>query len=63
LTEKKLYVYYPGSEELGPDKLCIKLIAEECGIARTSFNYYFSKKKDFCDELLFNILQMLSIQT
>ena len=36
----------------GPDKLGIKLIAEECGIARTSFNYYFSNKEEFFSELI-----------
>lgn len=36
----------------GPDDLSIKKIADECGIARTSFNYYFSKKEEFCNELL-----------
>lgn len=36
----------------GPEKLSIKLIAEEHGIARTSFNYYFSNKEEFCSELI-----------
>ena len=36
----------------GPDKLSIKLIAEEHDIARTSFNYYFSNKKEFISELI-----------
>ena len=36
----------------GPDGLSIKLIAEENNIARTSFNYYFLDKEEFCDELI-----------
>lgn len=36
----------------GPDGLSIKLIAEENGIARTSFNYYFLNKEEFCNELI-----------
>ena len=36
----------------GPDKLSIKLIAQEHDIARTSFNYYFLNKEEFCDELI-----------
>lgn len=36
----------------GPDRLSIKLIAQEHNIARTSFNYYFSSKEEFCDELI-----------
>lgn len=36
----------------GPEKLSIKLIAQEHDIARTSFNYYFSNKEEFCDELI-----------
>jgi len=36
----------------GPERLSIKLIAEENDIARTSFNYYFSNKEEFCDELI-----------
>lgn len=36
----------------GPEKLSIKLIAEEHGIARTSFNYYFLNKEEFCSELI-----------
>jgi len=36
----------------GPDGLSIKLIAEENDIARTSFNYYFLDKEEFCDELI-----------
>ncbi len=36
----------------GPERLSIKLIAEEHDIARTSFNYYFSNKEEFCDELI-----------
>lgn len=36
----------------GPDGLSIKLIAEENNIARTSFNYYFLNKEEFCDELI-----------
>ena len=36
----------------GPDRLSIKLIAEEHDIARTSFNYYFLNKEEFCDELI-----------
>ena len=36
----------------GPDGLSIKLIAQEHNIARTSFNYYFLNKEEFCDELI-----------
>ena len=36
----------------GPDWLSIRLIAEELEIARTSFNYYFLNKDEFCDELI-----------
>ena len=36
----------------GPEKLSIKLIAQEHSIARTSFNYYFSNKEEFCNELI-----------
>jgi len=36
----------------GPERLSIKLIAQEHDIARTSFNYYFSNKEEFCDELI-----------
>ncbi len=36
----------------GPDGLSIKLIAEENNIARTSFNYYFLNKEEFCEELI-----------
>ena len=36
----------------GPDRLSIRLIAEELEIARTSFNYYFLNKDEFCDELI-----------
>ena len=36
----------------GPDSLSIKLIAQELDIARTSFNYYFLDKEEFCDELI-----------
>lgn len=36
----------------GPDKLSIKLISEESSLARTSFNYYFENKEEFCNELL-----------
>lgn len=36
----------------GPERLSIKLIAQEYDISRTSFNYYFSNKEEFCDELI-----------
>lgn len=36
----------------GPNDLSVKLIAEECSIARTTFNYHFSNKEEFCDELI-----------
>ena len=36
----------------GPNNLSIKLIAEESSIARTSFNYYFLDKEEFCNELM-----------
>lgn len=36
----------------GPNSLSIKLIAQELDIARTSFNYYFLDKEEFCDELI-----------
>jgi AcrR family transcriptional regulator len=36
----------------GPERLSIKLIAQEHDIARTSFNYYFLNKEEFCDELI-----------
>jgi len=36
----------------GPDRLSIRLIADELEIARTSFNYYFLDKEEFCDELI-----------
>lgn len=36
----------------GPDGLSIKLIAQEHNIARTSFNYYFLNKEEFCDDLI-----------
>lgn len=36
----------------GPEKLSIKSIAEEHGISRTSFNYYFLNKEEFCSELI-----------
>lgn len=38
--------------EYGPKDLSIKLIAEECSMARTTFNYHFSNKEEFCDELI-----------
>lgn len=36
----------------GPNSLSIKLIAQELDIARTSFNYYFLDKEEFCGELI-----------
>lgn len=36
----------------GPDGLTIQLIADDCAIARTSFNYYFLNKEEFCNELI-----------
>jgi AcrR family transcriptional regulator len=36
----------------GPEKLSIKRIAEENGVSRTTFNYYFKSQEEFIDELL-----------
>lgn len=44
----------------GPNELSIKLIAEESSIARTTFNYHFLNKEEFCNELLDKHYELLN---
>ena len=40
----------------GPQNISIEKIAEETGLARTSFYYYFGDLESFIDELLYEHL-------
>jgi AcrR family transcriptional regulator len=60
MTEKSAQWIETGYEHFalyGPQNITIEKIAEETGLARTSFYYYFGDLNSFIDELLYQHLQ------